>query len=191
MEKTKIQKQEDRNFFVEHKLWLLMAVTSVMIFLCLCAQKVTIWKDLIIDLSALQILTLFMIVVFSSMLSIGDSVCYTMFLSLFSNVGYVFIVGMIASLLSILVRFIIDVKKKRKQIHFKPLIFVVCFVVLFSIVNHGFDGTGFTIGFMIIYISALIYLLFENKEDINISKCFTAVFFALAISAIFSLIKFP
>ena len=125
MEKIEINKQKIKEFILKNRLWIGMLIVSVMLFLCVKLQNIKSWQLLIVDFNAIQILTIVMIASFSAVLNIGNAVCFSMFLSLFSNVGYIFIVGAASCLISVLVRFIINVKKKKKQVHFVPLFVIL------------------------------------------------------------------
>lgn len=152
-------------------MWLGLGIVSLLLFFNL------IWPSA-------QWASLVAIVLFSLACNVTEAVCFNMFLMAFTGVGLNFVVGIIACLISILARYIIDLIKKRKKAYELPLIISFLIILVYSFVNVWFSVDGFIVGMMIIYVIVLAYLVFVYHKEIDIQKSFNFMLLGLVVSIV-------
>ena len=151
-------------------MWLGIGVVSLLIFLS------CIW-------SFFEWISIASIIAFALVCTVTEAFCLNFFLFAFSGVGLNFIVGIIATLVSVLIRYIIDVVKKRKKIFKWPLLVTALIIFIYSFVGKIKNYAGFEAGMMIIYVFALAYFVFVYHKEINIAKCFNFALLGFVIAA--------
>lgn len=166
------------NFCLKNKMWFGLGIISVLLFLTQIWQPVE-WVSAVV------------IFVFAIFCSVSEVFCLNMFLMAFSGIGFQFIVGIGSCLVSLLIKYIIDLKNKKKKVFKLPLIISAVILIVYSVFNYGVDYEGVTFGLMTIYIIALVYFVFVFRKDIEISKCFNFLLLGLVISVALSVVSLP
>ena len=166
------------NFCSKNKMFLGLGIISILLFLTQLWQPIE-WVSAV------------MIFAFAIICSVSEVFCLNMFLMAFSGVGFQFIVGIVSGLVSLLIKYIIDLKNKKKKVFKLPLILSAIILIVYSVFNYGVDYEGVTFGLMIIYIIALVYFVFVFKKEIDISKCFTYLLCGLVVSVALSVVSLP
>lgn len=117
-----------------------------------------------------------------------DIVCLMMFSELFSVVQHYFMIGQIAGLVSLLIRFIVDVVKKRKKVAVLPLALTVFILVLYSCIHYQMSESGTLQGLNIICVLLGLYLVFVMNKDIDVNRAIDFIALGIALSGLLSAI---
>ena len=162
--------QKIKNFFVKYKMPLGIGVMTVLLFLC------NVWFPM--WLISGSFLLLFMCVC-----SIKEIFCVMMYLELYTGLYGQYAIGVGAGLLVIIVRYIIDVVKKKKPVKKVPLILTVILIVMSSIINYSFNTDGLYSGLNFIFMFFLIYFVYIYHKDIDIASCFNYLLIGMLVTS--------
>lgn len=127
--------------------------------------------------------------VFYAFLSVGEIVAFTMYFNMFSGIETFYIASLLCGFLVIVIKYIIDLVRKRKKIHILPLSITMTFIVLFSLINYGYDSNGALQGALIVSLLLVSYLLFVYRKEINVNESFRALILGIAVSTVLGLIS--
>lgn len=167
-----------KEFFLKHRMLIGLFIISVLLFLTQIFKPVE-WVSAVV------------IFAFAISCSVSEIFCFNLFLMAFSGVGFQFVVGIGSCVFSLLVKYVIMVVKKQKNIYKLPLAVSVVLLLVFSLYNYGINKEGVEIGLMFIYVIVLIYFVFVFKNEIDISKCFNYLLLGFVISIILSIASLP
>lgn len=149
-------------------------------------------------ISVLQLLTCFyydfwiVATIFSVLLlalsDFAHIIYYTIFFQMFSSCGHFSVISAFASVVVILVRYIIGLIKKREKFYKLPFILTCLICVLGSIRFTNIDKLGVYQGFSLIATLFFIYLLFVYRNKFKVSKCADFLVIGILVSAGISLL---
>ena len=118
----------------------------------------------------------------------GEVLCYTLYFSLFSNIGTFYVYSLILGFVSIAGKYIWGLIKKREKFFALPFWLTTIIAVVFSCVHYKFDSLGFEQGLLAVALLYALYFAFVYKNQINTKRCFEFVVLgiicSLAVSAI-------
>ncbi len=132
-----------------------------------------------------------MVVLFFLTCNFEEQICSILYLSLFSGVSQIYIVAIIFCFLHTFVRYIIDLKKKRKPFFAKPFILTTVFLILFTAIHGKIDIEGFYNWALVFCLFYFVYLLFIYYKEINIKRSFRCLFVAVVVSCAIAAIVYP
>lgn len=83
-----------------------------------------------------------------------------------------------------IVKYIIDIVKKRKKLYLLPLLTTAAIALVFGAIHYEINDYGALQGVLIIGVLFMIYLAFAFREDINCHDWFRALIYGLIASAV-------
>ncbi len=122
--------------------------------------------------------------------SVEDTFAFMLFGLFFSKFIFFFVAISVVSLINIIIKYILDVKHKKKVVYKAPLILTAVITVMFSAIFYNFDIYAVGQGFLIIALLFFCYFIFCYRKDISISRCVHYMFLGLVFSVVISLILF-
>ncbi len=126
---------------------------------------------------------------FYAICTVSEMLCATMYYELFSGIGVFFITSILELLLIMVIRYIIDVVKKRKKLYILPLILTFAIIIIFSSIHYSVDLEGFFQGAIVIAFLLSSYIVFVYWKEINISECFKYLIIGMAVSLVLSMLS--
>lgn len=132
-----------------------------------------------------------MVVLFFVTCSFQEQICSILYLSLFSGISQIYIVASAFCILHTAVRYIVDLKNKRKPFFAKPFILTTAFLILFTAIHGVVDTEGFYNWALIFSISYFIYFIFVYNKEIDIKRSFRCLFVAIVVSCVLAAIVYP
>ena len=176
MELTISKKQKVYEFYLKHKaLIFLPAITLLLFFACYY--------------SPLWIVAAVLTVPFYFGLDLGELFCYTFYFGLFSGIKLYYIVSLLIGFCFMLVRYIVDLAKKRAKFYLLPFTLTTIYILIFSLINYGYDTNGLDQGVLVISLLYVAYFVLVYGKTINISKCFKYLSIAIFVSLALGLLS--
>lgn len=164
-----------KDFYVKYKLFVGLGLVSALLFLCPFFENV--W------ISVAVILGLFM---FSC--SVDEIFACIAFMTPFSGLNSLYVVTIIMAMVIVLIKYIIDIVKKKKTIFWFPLLTTLIIVAFSTIKSFFGDDKHIETGMLLIFVFALCYFVFVYRKDIKVAKYFNALLLGLLLSAGISLV---
>lgn len=162
-------KQKIKNFIITNKLMCILLLSSVFIFIStLCYPFIYVAAAVL--------------VVGMCFLDFNDIFCAFLYTCIFGCFLVPFIASIIAGFVVVVVRYIIDVKKKKAEFLAMPFWVTTAICVLFSCIHYEVDDLGFFQGIMMIAFLYFIYFVVVYRKQISIKKLFNYLFLALIVS---------
>lgn len=118
-------------------------------------------------------------------------ICYTLYLVAFSGISQIYVSALLSCFLCMIIRYIIDVKNKRKPFYKFQFFFTLAFVAVFSLIFGKIDTNGFFNWALFVALMFFIYFVFIYHDEINIKKAFDFLFVSIVVSLILGLICLP
>ncbi len=168
--------QNLKEFLVKYKMLLGLGVITILLFFC------NLWFPMWIISGAV-------IVLFMFTLNVAENFAMIMYLELYTALYGQYVICIGAGLLSIIVRYIIDVKKKRKKFFAIPFTLTTIIAVVWSCINYSFDTNGFYSGANIIYMLYLVYFVYIYYREIDIAKCFNYLLIGMLVTSGLSILS--
>lgn len=122
--------------------------------------------------------------------SLTQMLCATMYYEFFAGIGTFFIASILEMLAIMVVRYIVDVAKKREKLFLFPFIMTIVIIVIFSCIHYAVTVEGFYQGAILIACLMSLYLIFVYHKKINISECFRCLIIGMLVAAVLSVIAF-
>ncbi len=169
-----------KNFFEfikVHKLFVTLMAATILMFAS------TFWYPLIYVSAAI-------LVVGMIFLNFNDIFCALIYSTMFGVFLVPFIAVTIAGFVTIVVKYIIDVKKKRAEVLKAPLIITTIICAMFSLIHYEINDLGLFQGLMLIAYLYFIYFVVVYRKQISIRKCFNYLFLGLLISIAMSAVLY-
>lgn len=116
--------------------------------------------------------------------SVAELFYFTMYFELFSSWDLFFVVNLLIAFVCLTVRYIIDVKQKRKQVFTLPLVLTFVIVLIFGLIHYSVDLDGFSKGGFFVAILFVVYYVFVYHKDIKLDKCFKFLTIGLIVSGL-------
>ena len=126
---------------------------------------------------------------FYSFLNVGEIVAFSMYFNMFSGIETFYIASLLCGLAVIIVKYIIDLVKKNKKVYVLPLVITLGYIVLFSLINYGYDKNGALQGALIVSLLLVSYLLFVYRKEINVDESFKALMLGVFVSTILAFVS--
>lgn len=131
------------------------------------------------------------VVLFFLTCNFEEQTCSILYLSIFSGISQIYIVSITFCFLHTFVRYIVDLKKKRKPFFAKPFILTTVFLIVFTLIHGQVDINGFFNWSLFFCISYFVYLLYIYYKEINIKRSFKCLFIAIVVSCVLATILYP
>lgn len=161
--------QNIKNFLIKNKLMCLLLLSSILIFVStLCPPFIYVAAAVL--------------VVGMCFLEFNDIFCAFLYTSIFGCFLIPFIASIIAGFVVIIIRYIIDVKKKKIEFLKVPFFVTTAICILFACIHYEIDDLGFFQGIMMIAFLYFIYFVVVYRKQIKINKLFNYLFLALIVS---------
>ncbi len=168
--------QKLKEFFKKYnKLFFTAVITLLLFFANLC--------------SPLWIVATVLTFVFYIFLNIGEIVAFSMYFNMFSGIETFYIASLLCGFAVIVVKYIIDLSKKRAKFYPLPFALTMIFVILFSLINYGYNSSGALQGALIISLLFVSYFLFVYRKQINVDESFKALMIGILVSAVLGLVS--
>lgn len=126
---------------------------------------------------------------FYTVLSVGEIVAYSMYFNMFSGIETFYIASLLCGLAVIMAKYIFDLIKKREKISVLPLSITLLYIVLFSLINYGYNANGALQGALIISLLLVSYLLFVYRKKISVDESFKALMLGVFVSLVLALVS--
>jgi len=123
-------------------------------------------------------------------LDFNDIFCVYIYTGVFGCFLVPFIAAIIAGFVIIVIKYIIDIRKKRQEFLKVPFIITTIISVLFSIVHYEINDLGAYQGIMIIAFLYFIYFMVVYRDKLNIKKLFDYLFLGLTVSIAMSAVLY-
>ena len=167
--------QTIKDFYFKRKAWVILITMTTLLFFSGFFEPL--W------IVSLPILFLFYLTC-----DIGEIFKYSMYFNMFSIIGLFYIVSLIIGVLVIILKYIIDLAKKRRKFFVFPFVLTTFIALVFSLINYGYDTIGLEQGALVVVILYVIYFVFVYRDKININKCFKHLVYGIAVSLVLGLI---
>lgn len=175
MEKVN-KSQKAKEFFLKNNKFIFVAAISLLLF----------FANLF---SPLWIVATVLTLAFYIFLNVGEIVAFSLYFNMFSGIETFYIASLLCGFAVIVTKYVIDLVKKRKKIHVLPLSITLTFIVLFSLINYGYDSNGALQGALIVSLLLVSYLLFVYRKQINVNESFRALILGIAVSTVLALVS--
>lgn len=130
-------------------------------------------------------------IVFSYVLAdINEAMGYTLFYVMFSAVLPIFAVSLVCLLFGFIIRYVIDVKKKRAQVFKLPLMLTSLLTLIGIVVGLFYDKIAVDQGFVTIVIMFFVYFFFVYRKQINARKVSNFLLWGMIVSVAMSLVMY-
>ena len=116
--------------------------------------------------------------------SFGEMFGYVLYFTLFSKIGTFYIYMLLSAFLIVVVKYIIDLVKKREKFFAVPFVLTTVFVLVFSLINYEFAYSGVEQGGLIIALLYVCYFAFVYRKQINVRRCFELIMMGIVISGL-------
>lgn len=176
MEQTISKKQKLYEFYLKHKASIFLpAITLLLFFACYY--------------SPLWIVATVLTVVFYMGLDLGELFCYTFYFGLFSGIKTYYIVSLLIGFCFMVIRYIVDLARKRAKFYLLPFVLTTVYILIFSLINYGYDTNGLDQGVLIISLLYVAYFVLVYGKTISVSKCFKYLSIAIFVSLALGLLS--
>ena len=159
-----------KDFYGKYKLFIGLGIVSALLFACPFVEKMWIVVSVLLGLF---MLTFKIDEIFATML----------FMMPFSGLDSLYVISIIIALVVVLIKYVIDIVKKNKQIFWFPLILTLSIVGLSTFKSFIGGERNIETGMLLVFVFALFYFAFVYRKDIKIAKCFNALLAGLFVSA--------
>ena len=167
--------EKAKNYYFEHKLLINLLVCVGLIFLS------AFWFPF------MYLLLAFLLVSYWT-LDVGEVMCLTMFLMMFSGMILLFVISAVYTFFVILVKYLIDLKHKKAVVLKWPLIITTAISVVFMLIFYKTDVYSVFQGLLIVLLLYFLYVAIAYKEKIDIYKCFSCLLFGMMVASVFGFI---
>ncbi len=176
MEEMISKKQKLYQLYIKNKnIIFLTAITLLLFFACYY--------------SPLWIVASVLTVLFYIGLDLGELFCYTIYFGLFSGIKTYYIVSLLIGFAFMIVRYVVDLVKKRAKFYLLPFVLTTIYILIFSLINYGYDTNGLEQGVLIISLLYVAYFVLVYGNTISVSKCFKYLSIAIFVSLALGLIS--
>ncbi len=141
--------------------------------------------------SPLWIVALGFVLLFYLTCNFGEILSYTLYFSLFSNIGTFYVYSLIAGFVVIVGKYVWGLIKKQEKFFAVPFCLTTFIAVVFSCIHYKFDSLGFEQGILAVALLYAMYFAFVYKRDIDVKKCFEFVMLGIVCSAVVSVLTLP
>lgn len=156
-----------------NKLMITLLLSSVFIFAS------TFWYPLIYVAALILIVGI-------CFFNFNDIFCALIFSSMLGCFLIPFIASTIVGFITIVIKYIIDVKKKRAEFLKVPFIVTTIICVFYSLIHYEINDLGFYQGLMIIAFLYFIYFVVVYRKQLNLRRFFDYLFLGLVVSVVIS-----
>ena len=116
--------------------------------------------------------------------SISEMFCFTMYFELFSSWDLFFVVNLLIAFVSLTVRYIIDVKKKQKEVFVLPLVLSFVITIVFGVIHYEVNLDGFSKGGLFVAMLFVFYYVFIYHKEISLDNCFRFLTLGMIVSSV-------
>lgn len=127
--------------------------------------------------------------IFYVFLNVGEIVAFCMYFNMFSGIETFYIASLLCGLAVIIAKYVIDLAKKRQKVYVLPLVLTFLYIVVFSLINYGYDSNGALQGALIVSLLIVSYLLFVYRKQINVDESFKALMLGIFVSTVLALVS--
>ena len=164
-----------KDFYFKRKAYVILTTMTTLLFFAGFFESL--W------IVALPILFLFYLTC-----DIGEIMKYSMYFNMFSIIGLFYISSLIIAVVVIILKYVIDIVKKRRKFYVLPFVLTTMIALVFSLINYGYDTIGLEQGALVVILLYVIYFIFVYRDQININKCYKHLVYGIAISMALGLI---
>ena len=118
----------------------------------------------------------------------GEMIAYTLFFQMFSTFGYFAQVSVFASVILILIKYIVGLIKKTEKFYAFPFLLTTAICIFYSSFYYEINLSGIYQGFSLIAALYFIYLAFVYRKTINFQQMFEYLMWGIIASAAISVI---
>ncbi len=165
---TKLTKIKD--FYGKYKLFIGLGIISALLFACPFVSKMWIAVSVVLGL-------------FLFTCSVEEIFAVMLFMMPFSGLDSLYVITIIIALVVVLIKYIIDIVKKNKQIFWFPLMLTLSIVGISSLKSFIVGDQDIETGMLLVFVFALFYFAFVYRKEIKVAKCFNALLCGLFVSA--------
>ncbi len=139
--------------------------------------------------SPLWIVATVLTLVFYAFLNVGEIVVFSMYFNMFSGIETFYIASLLCGLAVIITKYVIDIVRKKAKFYVLPLVLTFLYIVVFSLINYGYDSNGALQGALIISLLIVSYLLFVYRKQISVDEGFKALMLGILVSTVLALVS--
>ena len=119
-----------------------------------------------------------------------DQMAYLVYMAVFSGISEIYVSAMLACLLAITIKYVLDVIQKKEKVFKVQLILTTCIAIAFSLIVGEVNDRGFHNWALCVGLLFFVYFLFVYAKQIDVNKCFNFLFIAIAVSIVLGLACF-
>ena len=158
------------DFYKKYKLFIGLGVISALLFACPFVDKMWVAVSVILGLFMLTCKT-------------DEIFAVMLFMMPFSGLDSLYVITIIIAMVVLLIKYIIDIINKKKQVFWFPLAITLAIILLSTIKSFLVGSRHIETGMLLVFVFALCYFAFVYRKDVNVSKCFNALLIGLFVSA--------
>ncbi len=166
-----------KDLYLSHHLVCVLTISTFLLFLS------SLWHPFIFIMLAYLLVSM-------TFFNIRDIFCCLFYNLVFSGYLILFIGVAAYTFILLMVKYIIDVVKKREKIYVLPLSLTGAIILIFSLIFYEVNDYGAMQGVLIIAIFLLAYLLFCYRKQIDAEACFKYLAIGLIVSLIVGFILY-
>ena len=121
--------------------------------------------------------------------SFGEMIAYIFFFQMFSTFGHFSVISIFASVIIILIRYIVGIIRKTEKFYVFPFVLTTIICVIYSSFNYGVDSSGIYQGWSLIATLYIIYLAFVYRRYIDFQKIFEFLMYGIITTACLSCVS--
>lgn len=163
-----------KDYYIKHKLYIGLGLISVLLFVCPFVSKMWIAVAVVMAL-------------FLATCTVQEIFVTMLFMMPFSGLDSIYVITIILAMIVLVIKYVIDVIKKNKQVFWFPLGVTLAIIAISSLKSIIFRNNNIETGMLLIFVFALIYFVYVYHNEISISKCFNGLFAGLAVAVLISL----
>ncbi len=163
------------DFYKKYRLAITLGLSTFLLFLS------TLWQPFIFVM--LAFVTVSMV-----FFDVNEIMCSILYYLVFSGFLILFITIVIYTFLLLIIKYIIDVCKKRKKIYVLPLSISGIILLISALIFYEVNLYSALQGLLIIGVFIFIYLVFVYRDKIKANKCFEYLIYGLLSSILLSAI---
>lgn len=160
-----------KDYYKQNKMLLTLIISGVLLFLS------SFWHPFIYAM-------LLFVFVSLAFFNPQEILCVTTYYLLFSGFLFVFIGVTVYAIILLIIKYIIDVCKKKEKIYVLPLSITGGIVVVFSLIFYKVNDYSALQGLLIIAIFLFAYLMFVYRKKINIEQIFDYLIYGIIVSSL-------
>ena len=123
-------------------------------------------------------------------LDFNDILCVLVYMAMFGAMLVPFIASTIAAFVTIVIKYVLDVKHKKVEFLKVPFIITTFIVVLYSLIHYEVNDLGLYQGLMMIAFLYLIYFVVVYRKKLAFHKIFDYLFLGLISSIVVSVLVY-